>query len=303
VVPTVRQRGVEASEQTGEDEGMDTTSRVVATTPPNIEAPKPGDVAVTRPFTPKIEEPPPGPLSLATGGGRTGRKKKEKAGRGGLIIGLIISMAVVGVLITALIGQINSNAVPENAPTELTSEAPSQIDRLSDSVEIGPFPGVEDGKNDPVASLVARFNALPAKVPSDLATTEHLSVLREVRDELTSHCAAGRWDACAAQSRLSLAIHRACAGDRCESGAEKGAIDDAMSSLGSAFNQLKSIENAEVVKEAKKRLFLQILRLAGTDWALLQKARPKLAKQAQRICGLANYKNQPDCSLAATAAP
>jgi len=124
-----------------------------------------------------------------------------------------------------------------------------------------------------------------------------------MRDELKSHCDAGRWDACAAQSRLSLAIHRACQGGGCESGAQEGAIDDAMSSLGAGFSHLKNLEDAEVVKKARKRLMIQILRLAGTDWALLQKERPKLAKLAQRICGSASYKNQPDCSQAVAAVP
>ena len=303
MVPTVRQEGLEASEEEPQPEQVDTTRRVVTTSPPDVEAPKPGDVAVTSPFAPTLDEKTPGPLSPT--GGRAGRKKKAKKGRGGLVVGLVISLGVVAALIVWLLGELAGPPTETVEQIEKQEPAAAQTApaRLSDDLKIAPFPGAPEGADDPVATLIEQFKNLSAGTPADLATAEHVSSVREWVAELKPLCSDGRWDACAAQSRLSLALHRACQSGGCEPGAADGAIGDAISGLSEAFAHVKSVEDPALLKAGKNRLILQVVRVAGTDWELLKQQLPKLSKVAQRLCGSETYKSQPDCSDATAAGP
>ena len=220
-------------------------------------------------------------------------------------MGLLVSLGVVAALVALLLMMLD-NEPPAPATDETRAQAPEKPTlpaRLSNDLKIAPFPGAPEGADTPVAALIGEFKNLSASTPADLATAEHLNSVRGWVADLKPLCSDGRWDACAAQSRLSLALHRACLGGSCPDGAADGAMSDAINSLNAAFTHIKSVKEPALMKAGRNRLILQVVRVAGTDWELLQQQLPKLSKVAQRICGSAAYKSQPDCSNAAAAGP
>jgi hypothetical protein len=286
---------------------VDTTRRVVTTTPPDVKAPERGDVAVTRPFAPQLSEDSMGliPRARSTGGGREARKRKAKRNNILLGIGLLVSLAVFGGLAFSLLQLLKGTPSPAETTTETAKPAARPAPaRGSDSVQIAAFAGGGNQANDAVALSVLRFNGLGVQSPADLATSDHLATLAELNAGLADLCQTQhRWDACLARSRVVLAGHRACETAQCPTGSAVATLSEAIASARRARNELRAIADQGAQRAALNRLAVHAVRLAGTDWASLQTGAPKLADLAMRVCAKPRYQSQPDCKDAGKAGP
>ena len=275
------------------------SQRVVSTSAPDIAAPQPGDVAVTRPFNPKLEESAPGPLEHATVGKRKRKKKAKSQSKSGLVAGLILSLAVVGGLGGWLIlqmqdeQQISTDSSPQG--TESGQTVARDASKPASVLSVPSYPGAPTAADDPVAQQLTLFTSLAAATPADLAKPEHLAKLSEIHNALLKACEAGRWDGCAAHSRISLIGYQGCQQVGCNSAPSHGNLSDSINSLKKALSLTSALSDAQLKKAAKNRLIYQGIRLAGSDWTALQDQLPSVAKLVQRLCTSQQFSTNEDC--------
>jgi hypothetical protein len=233
---------------------------------------------------------------IPKGAGATGAGGRGKDKGGGGMLGIALSLIVLGGLIGAVVFVMMGRETEPVADATPTPAAATPA-RLADQIRIDPYPTAEaaDG-DDPVREAIKGFNGIGARSAADLATPERTADAQASAETLIALCAeTGRFDSCDAASRSSFASYLGCVGTGCAKEDAGAWFVRATDMELRALEALKGIEDKAVRGEALKLVALQSVRLGGQSMRILSAKAPNLAKLATTSCGAGAMAARPDC--------